>query len=67
VRLIHDEVGFNYRMTDIAAAVGLAQLEQLDGFLDWKRAQAAKYRSAFADDPGIIAQPGTGYARRAAG
>ena len=37
-----DELGFNYRMTDLQAAVGLAQLAKLDGFID-ERAQWAKW------------------------
>lgn len=40
----HSEVGFNYRMTNLEAAVGLAQLERLDGFLRKKRSFNAIYR-----------------------
>jgi dTDP-4-amino-4,6-dideoxygalactose transaminase len=40
----HDAVGFNYRLTNLAAAVGLAQLEQLDAFLGEKRRISARYR-----------------------
>ena len=40
----HDEVGYNYRLTNIQAALGVAQLEQLDGFLAKKKAIAARYR-----------------------
>lgn len=47
----HDAVGFNYRLTNVAAAVGLAQLEQIDTFLETKRKIAACYRSAFASFP----------------
>ncbi|MBI1245744.1 MAG: aminotransferase class I/II-fold pyridoxal phosphate-dependent enzyme [Alphaproteobacteria bacterium] len=36
-RYWHDEVGFNYRLTNLQAAIGCAQLEQLDGFLARKR------------------------------
>jgi dTDP-4-amino-4,6-dideoxygalactose transaminase len=43
----HDEVGYNYRLTNIAAAVGLAQLEQLDTFLQAKRTIAERYDRAF--------------------
>jgi perosamine synthetase len=46
VRYFHRELGFNYRMTALQAAVGLAQLEQLESFLK-KRAQiAAWYRTS---------------------
>ena len=49
----HDMVGFNYRMTNIAAAVGCAQLERLDHFLARKTAIAHRYREELADLPGI--------------
>ena len=45
----HDAVGFNYRMPNINAALGCAQLEQLDGFIAHKRALAAWYRARIAD------------------
>lgn len=37
VRYIHDEVGYNFRLTNIQAALGVAQLEQLPGFLEKKK------------------------------
>lgn len=40
---VHDEVGYNYRLPNINAALGCAQLEQLEGFIDCKRALAARY------------------------
>jgi len=46
----HDEVGFNYRLTNIEAAVGLAQLERLDDFLSARRRIAAHYKTRLADD-----------------
>ena len=50
---IHDEVGFNYRLTNILAAMGCAQLEQLENYIDVKRGIAGKYDQALADVPGI--------------
>ena len=50
---IHEEIGFNYRLTNIQAALGVAQLEQLDGFVEAKRATAAHYREALARVPGV--------------
>ncbi|OCW56986.1 DegT/DnrJ/EryC1/StrS family aminotransferase [Hoeflea olei] len=44
----HDMVGFNYRMTNLQAAVGCAQMENLDQFLEAKRRIAIAYRDAFA-------------------
>ena len=49
---IHDEVGFNYRLPNINAALGCAQLEQLDGFIADKRRLAERYAAAFADVAG---------------
>jgi perosamine synthetase len=50
---IHDEVGFNYRMPNINAAIGCGQLEQLPGFLERKRKLAQRYVEAFAYVPGV--------------
>lgn len=50
---IHDEVGFNYRLPNLNAALGCAQLEQLGGFLASKRRLAAAYERAFAQIPGV--------------
>ena len=46
----HDEVGYNYRLTNLAAALGLAQLEQLGELLAARRANAAAYDAAIAGD-----------------
>ncbi|AYQ30350.1 LegC family aminotransferase [Polaromonas sp. SP1] len=55
----HDEVGYNYRMPNINAALGCAQLEQLPGFLQSKRRLYARYAAAFAATPEIslVAEP----------
>lgn len=44
---VHDEIGFNYRMPNLNAALACAQLEQLDGFLRDKRELAEAYRNFF--------------------
>jgi perosamine synthetase len=49
----HDMVGYNYRMPNINAALGCAQLEQLPGFLEAKRGLAARYLETFRDVPGV--------------
>ncbi|MES3025486.1 MAG: LegC family aminotransferase [Pseudomonadota bacterium] len=56
---VHDEIGYNYRMPNINAALGCAQLEQLPGFLEEKRALFALYRDSFAALPGVrlLAEP----------
>ncbi len=51
--IIHDHIGYNYRMPNINAALGCAQLEQLPGFLTTKRNLAEKYRKAFEGIDGI--------------
>ena len=53
VEYVHGEVGYNYRLTNLLAAVGCAQLEQLDAYVARKRELAARYRSALGDVPGI--------------
>jgi dTDP-4-amino-4,6-dideoxygalactose transaminase len=45
----HLEVGFNYRMTDIQAAVGIKQLERLDGLIEERRKIAHRYQKELAD------------------
>ncbi len=50
---VHDEVGFNYRLPNINAALGCAQVEMLPSYLSRKRALAESYRAAFADMPGV--------------
>lgn len=50
---VHDEVGYNFRMPNLNAALGCAQLEQLPGFLASKRRLTSKYLEAFAGLPQI--------------
>ena len=45
---VHDEIGYNYRLPNINAALLVAQLEQLDNFLASKRELALKYKAFFA-------------------
>ena len=45
---VHDEMGYNFRMPNLNAALACAQLEQLDGFLENKRKLAKEYQSFFA-------------------
>lgn len=56
---VHDEVGFNYRLPNLNAALGCAQLEQLPGFLRDKRRLFEQYQAAFANVPGVhvVAEP----------
>ncbi|WP_339865776.1 aminotransferase class I/II-fold pyridoxal phosphate-dependent enzyme [uncultured Algoriphagus sp.] len=49
----HLEIGYNYKMNNISAAIGLAQLEQLDMFINNRRAVNQRYRELLEDFPGI--------------
>ena len=53
----HLEIGYNYRMNNLAAAVGLAQLEKLDEFVAKRRGINARYRNLFGEFQGITFQP----------
>jgi perosamine synthetase len=57
IEYIHDEIGYNYRLTNIQAAMGIAQLELLDEYITIKRRITGHYRQAFADLPGITVMP----------
>jgi len=50
---LHDEVGYNYRLPNLNAALGCAQLEQLESFVERKRRLAARYAEAFAGVAGV--------------
>ncbi len=51
--LDHDRLGFNYRLSDLACAIGLAQLERLDDMLAARAQAAAWYRAALAGIEGL--------------
>jgi perosamine synthetase len=53
IEYVHHEVGYNYRLTNLLAAMGCAQMEQLDGFVDAKRQIAKRYQELLASHPGI--------------
>lgn len=50
---IHDEIGYNYRMTNIQAALGLAQLEQLEDFIKVKKSNYLFYKKYIEEIPGL--------------
>ena len=52
-RFLHTDIGFNYRMTNIQAAIGLAQLERIDELAEMRRRNAYFYNSRLKDIPGI--------------
>lgn len=49
----HDEIGYNYRMTNLQAAMGLAQLEQLESFIEIKKRNYLYYKNAIAKIKGL--------------
>lgn len=57
LEFIHAEIGFNYRMTNVLAAIGVAQLEQLDEFIKIKREIAKRYENGLAGIAGITLMP----------
>jgi perosamine synthetase len=52
-RFIHEDLGWNYRMTNLQAGLGLAQLEQIDKHIAKKKSVAKKYSDSFADVKGF--------------
>jgi len=50
---VHNEIGFNYRLTNLQAATGCAQMERLDDHIEAKRRTAAAYSQRLAAIPGI--------------
>jgi perosamine synthetase len=52
-RFIHEQLGYNYRMTNLQAAVGLGELSELDNYLAKKQRMASLYDELLSDLPGI--------------
>lgn len=62
-RFVHEELGWNFRMTNLQAALGLAQLERLDEFVGRKRNMGKRYTGLLSDIPGLqLPLPKTAYA-----
>jgi perosamine synthetase len=57
IEYVHAEVGFNYRLTNVLAAIGLAQMEKLDEYVAIKRANAARYAQELSAVEGIGIMP----------
>lgn len=53
IEYVHAEVGYNYRLTNVLAAMGVAQMEVLGEYIEAKRAIAARYAEGLRDVPGI--------------
>ena len=54
IRYHHDDIGYNFRMTDISAAIGLAQLDKIDEFNDKRIENAAYLNDGLKDVDGVI-------------
>ena len=63
VEYVHKETGFNYRLSNVQAALGCAQMELLDEFVAIKRDIAAEYAKAFAEVPGVTTMTEASWAR----
>lgn len=59
----HSQIGFNYRMSNVAAAIGRGQLESLDQRVAARRANFAAYREGLGDLPGVAFMPEAEYGR----
>jgi perosamine synthetase len=57
IEYIHNEIGYNYRLSNIQAAMGVAQMEQIEGFIAKKRAIAQTYEKGFHDLEGVTLMP----------
>jgi perosamine synthetase len=53
IEYVHRQIGFNYRLTNVQAAMGCAQLEQIGSFIERKREIAARYATGLSHCPGI--------------
>ena len=65
VEYVHGEIGYNYRLSNLAAAVGCAQLESIGNHLAAKRRNAAVYTAAVEKIPGILPMPEADWAKSA--
>ena len=63
VEYAHKEVGFNYRLSNVQAAMGCAQMELLPEFVEIKRRINAAYSHAFGDLPGVTMMAEASWAR----
>ena len=59
---VHEAIGYNYRMTDMQAAMGIEQMKKLDGMVSRRRELAARYDAALAEHPWLVAPHVPAYA-----
>jgi len=63
VEYVHKEIGYNYRLSNVQAAMGCAQMELLSEFIEIKRGIASAYLNGFAGVPGVKMMPEATWAR----
>lgn len=56
VDYLHDEIGYNYRLVNVLAAIGVAQMQQLEGFLVERKRIAERYREGLENIEGVAFQ-----------
>jgi perosamine synthetase len=62
-RYWHPEIGFNYRLTNLQAALGVAQMDRIDEIIAIKRRHAAQYNTLLGGTPGLTLPPEASWAR----
>jgi perosamine synthetase len=62
-RFLHQELGFNYRLTNLHAAIGAAQMDHIDEFVATRRRNAQLANALLADIPGITLPPEQAWAK----
>jgi perosamine synthetase len=63
VEYVHSQIGYNYRLTNVQAAIGLAQIERLSGYVEAKRRIAFTYLEGLRDSPVFVPMPEAHWAR----
>ena len=63
IRFVHHEIGYNYRMTNVQAAIGVGQLETIEACVQRKREVFAMYREGLKNIPGLSIASEPAYAR----
>jgi len=62
-RFWHQELGFNYRMTNVQAAIGVAQMERIDEFINTRRRNAQLFNELLSEVPGLTLPPEAEWAK----
>jgi len=63
VEYVHESIGHNYRLTNIQAAMGVAQMEQLPAYIEKKKRIASSYNHSLGGIPGMTVMPGAPWAQ----